>query len=102
MQGKEQQEYREVIETMIAFGRLTEDDARKIYVMGADAVAFAILALQTKKQVQDKEEDKEEDRHEGSDKQSAPADNLSRPSATIPAYEKPNVSRLITSCYVDT
>lgn len=63
--------YRSVVEAILASGALTEDNARAIYALGPDAVVFALLAIQA----------------QASELQ---ANQLSRPSATVAPYEKPN------------
>lgn len=63
--------YQEVVEEILEGGKLTEELALKIYALGPDAVVFALLALGAKN-------------HTNGDQ------SLSRPSATIPAYEKLN------------
>ena len=63
--------YRSVVEAILASGALTEENARAIYALGPDAVVFALLAIQA----------------QASELQ---ANQLSRPSATVAPYEKPN------------
>ena len=71
MQSEEQSVYKNVVEAILASGKITEEDARTIYGMGPDAVVFALLAMQSQRQL-------------GSQ------DALSRPSATVAPYEKPD------------
>lgn len=63
--------YRSVVEAILASGAMTEENARAIYALGPDAVVFALLAIQA----------------QARELQTTP---LSRPSATIAPYEKPN------------
>jgi transposase len=67
----EESSYRKVVEAILASGTITEEDARRIYALGSDAVVFALLAMKAQQHI-------------------APASGLSQPSATIPPYEKPS------------
>ena len=62
--------FAEIIESILCEGNLTEESALRIYHLGAEAVVFALLTLEAKRR--------------------GKVDLLSKPSAMIPAYEKPN------------
>jgi transposase len=73
-----QQRYKEAIERIFASKQINEKEALAIYAMGPEAVVFALLTLHSQKQ------------SDVSSIESSPAEELSRPSATIPPYQKPN------------
>lgn len=62
--------YRDIVESILGRGELTKELALEIYHLGAEAVVFALLALKA-------------------NSLSTSDDSLSKPSAMIPAYEKP-------------
>lgn len=68
---KNHRSFQDVVKEILRSGKLNEELALKIYALGPDAVVFALLALGAKN-------------HANEDQ------SLSKPSATIAAYEKPN------------
>ncbi len=63
--------YRDIVESILGRGELTQELALEIYHLGAETVVFALLALKA-------------------NLLSTSGDSLSKPSAMIPAYEKPS------------
>ena len=73
-----QQRYKQATERIFASKQINQQCALAIYAMGPEAVVFALLTLHSQKQ------------SDASSIESSPAEELSRPSATIPPYQKPN------------